>query len=60
MEKLIVRRTIDKCLAAVDAEEELNGPMPDAVRLLPMEDALRAAVRATKRGIRVRIEALRK
>ena len=49
------RRAINDCLAAVEAEEEFNGPMPDALRLIPMEDALRAAVRATKRGIRDRI-----
>ena len=54
------RRTVEQCLAAVDAEEELSGPMPDAVRLVPLEDALRAAVRATKRSIRKRIEQLSK
>ena len=51
-------QAISECLKAVDAEEELDGPIPDAVRLVPLEDALRAAVRATKKGIRKRIEKL--
>lgn len=55
------RRTIDACLAAVDAEEELLGAIPDANRVATVrhpELALRAAVRATKKSIRRRIEAI--
>jgi hypothetical protein len=51
-------RAIEACIDAVDAEEELNGPMPDALRSIPLEDALRAVVRAIKRSIRERIEKL--
>ena len=62
VEKMLERRgwneAIEACLAAVEAEEEPSGPMPDALHLVPVEDAMLAAVRATKRGIRERIEKL--
>ena len=54
------RRVIDECLAIVDGEEEMSGPMPDEMRMVPIEDALRAAVRATKKSIRRRIAGLKK
>lgn len=47
--------------AAIEAEEELDGEMPDHVyaRLLiskrAAEEVLRAAVRATKHGIKTRL-----
>ncbi len=62
VEKMLKARgwnaAVAACLAAVDAEEELSGPMPDAILLIPLDDALRAAVRATKKSIRKRIEKL--
>lgn len=51
----------EQILAAVDAEEELNGPLPAHMRtafLESPENSMRATVRATKAGIRARLEAL--
>lgn len=45
-------------LEDIDAEPELPGPMPEELRFSSnTEDFMRAAVRATKKGIRVRVEA---
>lgn len=41
----------ERCVRAVEMEPECPGDMPDELRLVPMEDALRAAVRATKKNI---------
>lgn len=41
----------EACSAIVQAEEECDGDMPDELRMLPLEDVVRAAVRATKRNI---------
>lgn len=53
------RSAIERALEAVDEEAELEGVMPDALRNVPLEDALRAVVRATKKSIRDRIEQLK-
>lgn len=47
-------------LAAVDAEEELDGPMPEAMLarfLASPETTMRSLVRVTKAGIRARLQA---
>jgi hypothetical protein len=41
----------DKAIKIVEAEPELPGPMPDELQLIPLEDALRAVCRATKKSI---------
>jgi hypothetical protein len=52
----------ERCLAAVDVEDELPGDMPDNIWAIVRDDRdaaseiLRLAVRATKQGIRDRIE----
>ena len=49
---------VDECIAVVESEEELNGPIPDVLLHMPIEDALRAAVRATKKSIALRMRDL--
>lgn len=41
----------DKAIKIIEAEPELPGPMPEELNLVPLEDAMRAVVRATKRSI---------
>lgn len=54
-------RERQRCIASVEAEPELDGPMPDSVWDLinsnkeAAAEVLRAAVRATKNGIISRI-----
>jgi hypothetical protein len=53
--------TLDAVLTAIAAEEELDGPLPEAMRakfLADPEGALRSAVRATKYGISIRVRQL--
>src|SRR5262245_47995268 len=40
-----------RCARVADSEPEAPGPMPDEFHLIPLEDAIRAAIRATKRAI---------
>jgi hypothetical protein len=47
----------DRCLRIVETEPELPGKMPAEFDLIPVADALRAAVRATKKSIARRIRA---
>ena len=48
----------EEAIAAAEAEDELPGPMPPEMLLVPLEDALRGAVRVTKRNIIAAIRAL--
>lgn len=49
----------DRAIKIVESEKELPGEMPDELRLVPLVDALRATVRATKKSIADRIRAAR-
>ena len=48
-----------RAIAIVEAEPELPGDMPDELRLVPLEVALRATVRATKKSIAAAIRQAR-
>ena len=41
----------ERCAKIAEAEPELTGHMPDEVHLIPLDDALRAVCRATKKSI---------
>lgn len=51
-----VERERARCLAAVDAEDELADPMPESLHGVDPAELARSAVRVTKRNIRERIE----
>lgn len=49
----------ERCAKIAEADPELPGDMPDELRLIPLEDAMRAAVRATKKSIAAAIRKAR-
>jgi predicted Rdx family selenoprotein len=49
------RFTVGEILKTIDDEPELPGKMPEIMETYTLENALRAVVRATKRGIRERV-----
>lgn len=47
----------ERCAKIADTEPECPGEMPPEFHLVPLEDAIRAAVRAIKKSIARRIRA---
>jgi hypothetical protein len=47
----------ERCAQTAEAEPELPGDMPAELHIVPIEDALRATVRATKKSIAAAIRA---
>jgi len=45
----------EECARIAESDPELPGDMPASLRLVPMEEALKATVRATKKSIAARI-----
>jgi hypothetical protein len=41
----------ERCAQVAESEEEATGDMPPELYLVPIEDAIRAAIRATKKSI---------
>lgn len=41
----------ERCAKIADDEPEAPGEMPPELHLIPLEDAIRAAIRATKKSI---------
>lgn len=41
----------ERCAEIAEREPEMPGPMPNELHLVPLEDALRAVCRATKKSI---------
>jgi hypothetical protein len=54
-----VRNERERCAVIAETEPEPDGAMPQECYLVPLEDALRAAVRATRAAIASRIRAHR-
>ena len=46
-----VETELERCAKIAEAEPECPGPMPDELYLVPLEEVIRAAVRATKKNI---------
>lgn len=51
--------TIERCARVANNEAEAPGDMPPEFYLIPIEDAIRAAIRATKKSIATAIRALK-
>lgn len=54
MSKLVMGER-ERCAMIAETEPEAPGPMPDEFNLIPLEDAIRGAIRATKKSIAARI-----
>jgi hypothetical protein len=57
--KALENATIERCAQVADSEYEAPGPMPLEFYRIPIEDAIRAAIRATKKSIGDRIRKLK-
>jgi hypothetical protein len=52
---LAVEMERNRCAKIAETESEAPGPMPAEFHLIPLEDAIRGAIRATKKSIAARI-----
>jgi hypothetical protein len=50
---------LEEAAKTAESDPELPGTMPEELYLVPLEDALRAAVRATKKSVASRVRALK-
>jgi hypothetical protein len=53
------KKTIERCAQMADNAIEAPGPMPDILHNVPVEDIVRASIRATKKEIAAAIRALK-
>lgn len=54
MSRLVMNER-ERCAKVAEAELEAPAPMPKEFYLIPLEDAIRGAIRATKKSIAARI-----